>query len=183
MCNACVRPPQRPESPDGRHRTCHPSMHAPVYVAGPQGVPIIYTPGNSAARHTGSWRVFRPIIDLDACTLCGICFAYCPDGAITLDAHGYPERRVRAVNRRRPIALRVFREIDDIGSVGRKGEEPRGKKTQKTLEKARFPVSSRPSCSRLPSGEDRTPIELLCSRFRQGCLDDDVSRLLSGITR
>lgn len=66
------------------------SMHAPVYVAGPRGVPIIYAPGNSAARHTGSWRIFRPIIDLDACTRCGICFALCPDGAIALDASAYP---------------------------------------------------------------------------------------------
>lgn len=66
------------------------SMHAPVHVAGPQGVPIIYTPGNSPARHTGSWRIVRPLIDLDACTRCGICFAYCPDGAITLNAEGYP---------------------------------------------------------------------------------------------
>jgi pyruvate ferredoxin oxidoreductase gamma subunit len=66
------------------------SLHAPEYVAGRPGVPIIYAPGNSPARHTGSWRIFRPIIDLDACTRCGICFAYCPDGAITLDAQSYP---------------------------------------------------------------------------------------------
>ena len=66
------------------------AMHVADYVAGPQGVPIISTPGNSAARRTGSWRIFRPTIDLDACTRCGICFAYCPDGAIALNAEGYP---------------------------------------------------------------------------------------------
>lgn len=66
------------------------SMHAPSFVAGPCGVPIIFSPGNTRSRHTGSWRVFRPIIDLDSCTRCGICFAYCPDGAITLDAEGFP---------------------------------------------------------------------------------------------
>lgn len=66
------------------------SMHIPAYMAGPQGLPIVSSPGNSAARHTGSWRVVRPIIDLDACTRCGICFALCPDGAIALDANAYP---------------------------------------------------------------------------------------------
>jgi len=65
-------------------------MVAPTYVTGPEGVPIIHSPGNSPLRHTGSWRVFRPVIDLDACTRCGICFALCPDGAITLDAHAFP---------------------------------------------------------------------------------------------
>jgi pyruvate ferredoxin oxidoreductase gamma subunit len=62
----------------------------PTYIAGPEGVPIIYASGNSAARHTGSWRVFRPVIDLSACTHCGICFALCPDGAITLDESARP---------------------------------------------------------------------------------------------
>jgi pyruvate ferredoxin oxidoreductase gamma subunit len=66
------------------------SMVTPAYVAGPEGVPVLHAPGNSPLRHTGSWRVFRPAIDLDACTRCGICFALCPDGAITLDANAYP---------------------------------------------------------------------------------------------
>jgi pyruvate ferredoxin oxidoreductase gamma subunit len=66
------------------------TMHSPVYVTGPEGIPLLYAGGNSARRRTGSWRVFRPVIDLDACTRCGICFALCPDGAITLDAKSYP---------------------------------------------------------------------------------------------
>jgi pyruvate ferredoxin oxidoreductase gamma subunit len=65
-------------------------MHAPTYTAGPEGVPALYAPGNSPERHTGSWRLVRPVIDLGACTRCGICFALCPDGAITLDARAYP---------------------------------------------------------------------------------------------
>jgi pyruvate ferredoxin oxidoreductase gamma subunit len=65
-------------------------LHVPAHVAGPQGVPIIYAPGNSPARHTGSWRIFRPAIDLAACTRCMICLIHCPDGAITLNAQGYP---------------------------------------------------------------------------------------------
>lgn len=65
-------------------------MHRPAYAPGVEGVSVVQAPGNSAKRHTGSWRLFRPVIDLNACTRCGICFALCPDGAISLDANGYP---------------------------------------------------------------------------------------------
>lgn len=67
------------------------AMHCPAALQNSsEGVPVIYATGNSPARHTGSWRVFRPVIDLETCTRCGICFALCPDGAISLDAQGYP---------------------------------------------------------------------------------------------
>lgn len=66
------------------------TIRTPTHVASAQGVPVIYAPGNSAARHTGSWRIFRPVIDRDACTRCGICLVRCPDAAITLDAQSYP---------------------------------------------------------------------------------------------
>jgi pyruvate ferredoxin oxidoreductase gamma subunit len=66
------------------------SMVTPAYLGGPEGVPAICVPANSSLRHKGSWRVFRPVIDLASCTRCGICFALCPDGAITLDASAYP---------------------------------------------------------------------------------------------
>jgi len=65
-------------------------LHTPAYVAGPQGAPVICAPGNSRLRHTGAWRVFRPVIDREACTRCGICFALCSDGAIALDASAHP---------------------------------------------------------------------------------------------
>jgi pyruvate ferredoxin oxidoreductase gamma subunit len=66
------------------------SMVAPTFIVGPEGLPLIHAPGSSLRRHTGSWRVFRPVIDFDACTRCGICFALCPDGAITLDGKAFP---------------------------------------------------------------------------------------------
>jgi pyruvate ferredoxin oxidoreductase gamma subunit len=66
------------------------AVHTPAFLDGLEGVPVIYAPGNSPLRHTGSWRVFRPDIDRNACTRCGLCFSLCPDSAITLDADGFP---------------------------------------------------------------------------------------------
>lgn len=54
------------------------------------GTPSIYAEENAVLRKTGSWRVTKPVIDLEACTRCAICFVYCPDGAIVLDEESYP---------------------------------------------------------------------------------------------
>jgi pyruvate ferredoxin oxidoreductase delta subunit len=35
-----------------------------------------------AAGKTGTWRVFRPVVDKEKCNECGLCQAYCPDAAI-----------------------------------------------------------------------------------------------------
>jgi pyruvate ferredoxin oxidoreductase delta subunit len=47
-------------------------------------------PGPGDGGKTGSWRVFRPVIDLDRCIpaknkkmACFLCWMYCPDGVIT----------------------------------------------------------------------------------------------------
>jgi pyruvate ferredoxin oxidoreductase gamma subunit len=66
------------------------ALYTPAYGPVGQGAPVIHAAGNSPARHTGSWRIFRPVIDRDACTRCGICFALWPDAAIGLDAAAYP---------------------------------------------------------------------------------------------
>ncbi len=39
---------------------------------------------------TGLWRVMRPVINLDACTRCFICWKYCPDVAIEITEEGFP---------------------------------------------------------------------------------------------
>ncbi len=55
-----------------------------------QTSPSVFHVGNATARHTGSWRFERPVINNDACTRCGLCFVRCPDGAISLDDEGFP---------------------------------------------------------------------------------------------
>lgn len=66
------------------------ALHVPTPLGVPRGVPLIFAVGNTAPRHTGSWRTFRPVIDRSRCTRCGICFIHCPDGALRADAEGYP---------------------------------------------------------------------------------------------
>ena len=55
-----------------------------------RGTPSVLSAGNAEQRHTGAWRVERPVIDRDACTRCGLCFVLCPDGAISLDRRRLP---------------------------------------------------------------------------------------------
>ena len=52
--------------------------------------PSITAGATSLQRNTSGWRVYRPVIDLERCTRCSICFALCPEGAIVLDASGAP---------------------------------------------------------------------------------------------
>jgi pyruvate ferredoxin oxidoreductase gamma subunit len=52
--------------------------------------PVVHGEATSLEVRTGLWRVFRPVIDLDHCTKCGICMAYCPDGVIGADRDGWP---------------------------------------------------------------------------------------------
>jgi len=37
---------------------------------------------------TGSWRTLRPIVDLDKCIKCGICWKFCPDVSIEVKEEG-----------------------------------------------------------------------------------------------
>jgi len=43
---------------------------------------LITDAGNTQDYETGSWRSHRPVIDMDRCSHCMICWVYCPDSAI-----------------------------------------------------------------------------------------------------
>jgi pyruvate ferredoxin oxidoreductase delta subunit len=45
----------------------------------------ISRPTEGAAGKTGTWRVFRPVVDREKCNECGLCATYCPDGVIDKD--------------------------------------------------------------------------------------------------
>ena len=52
--------------------------------------PTIRHRGSAALRDTGNWRMERPEIHLDKCKRCFLCYLYCPDAAINLDAENFP---------------------------------------------------------------------------------------------
>lgn len=60
--------------------------HLPARIA----APAVSAAGTSALRTTAGWRVWRPVIDLERCTRCFLCFVLCPEGAIRLDADDRP---------------------------------------------------------------------------------------------
>ena len=43
---------------------------------------LILEAGNGEEYETGTWRATRPIIDMEQCNNCLICWVYCPDAAI-----------------------------------------------------------------------------------------------------
>ncbi|MDX8549224.1 4Fe-4S binding protein [Methanospirillum sp. J.3.6.1-F.2.7.3] len=45
----------------------------------------ISKPREGACGNTGTWRVFRPVVDKGICNSCGMCAMYCPDGVINDD--------------------------------------------------------------------------------------------------
>ena len=47
-----------------------------------RGVPHIREPGNAVRMMTGSWRVFKPVWNMDRCTKCKQCWVFCPETAI-----------------------------------------------------------------------------------------------------
>ena len=48
----------------------------------------VLEPGNSARRLTGGWRVYKPVVDEGRCIGCLLCWAYCPDSAVTVVDRG-----------------------------------------------------------------------------------------------
>jgi len=52
---------------------------------------IVTEPGSASQYQTGNWRTEKPIIDLEQCNKCGLCYIFCPDAAIKQDSEGYFE--------------------------------------------------------------------------------------------
>jgi len=61
-----------------------------IYSGPLLGTANIMKGGTTEMRHTGNWRLFKPVIDQEKCKKCNICFVRCPDSCITLDDKGYP---------------------------------------------------------------------------------------------
>lgn len=57
-------------------------------VVSEAGTEDVTMTGNSATRHTGNWRTYRPVIDYGKCTDCMICYAYCPESAMSVGKDG-----------------------------------------------------------------------------------------------
>ena len=52
--------------------------------------PTIRHRGSAALRATGNWRTERPVLELAKCKRCFLCYLYCPEAAIRLDAENFP---------------------------------------------------------------------------------------------
>ena len=57
-------------------------------IVSAQGTEVVTQEGNSPVRHTGNWRTYRPVIDYAKCTDCMICYAYCPESAMSVGKDG-----------------------------------------------------------------------------------------------
>jgi pyruvate ferredoxin oxidoreductase gamma subunit len=67
------------------------SLQAVPYLGKSQFIgPTIRHRGSAALRQTGNWRVERPAIDLAQCKRCFLCYLYCPEAAMRLDAENFP---------------------------------------------------------------------------------------------
>jgi 2-oxoisovalerate ferredoxin oxidoreductase delta subunit len=53
--------------------------------------PATMTSESSRAIKTGSWRAFRPLLDIEKCNKCYICWKFCPDASISIREDGYIE--------------------------------------------------------------------------------------------
>lgn len=68
-----------------------PAVESLPYLTSPRftGATIRHR-ASAALRDTGSWRTERPEIDLAQCKRCFLCYLYCPEAAMRLDAENFP---------------------------------------------------------------------------------------------
>src|SRR5512134_953652 len=65
-------------------------LQVPTYEPPTRGTARISAVANSVLRETGGWRTFRPVLVPDKCNGCWLCFAYCPDGVISMTKDDRP---------------------------------------------------------------------------------------------
>ncbi|MEY4704222.1 MAG: 2-ketoisovalerate ferredoxin reductase, fused gamma and delta subunit [Nitrospirota bacterium] len=65
-------------------------LRAPIYEPPTRGTARITAGPNSMIRSMAGWRTFRPVLRPDLCNGCWLCFANCPEGAITIKPDGKP---------------------------------------------------------------------------------------------
>ncbi|MBH0202361.1 MAG: 4Fe-4S binding protein [Nitrospira sp.] len=76
--------------PITRRAAASETLRTPVYEPPTRGTAGITVGANSAIRSVGGWRTFRPVLRPDLCNGCWLCFANCPEGAITIKPDGRP---------------------------------------------------------------------------------------------
>jgi pyruvate ferredoxin oxidoreductase gamma subunit len=76
--------------PRVRRATIPGPLRTPVYEPPTRGTAGITVGPNSAIRSVGGWRTYRPVLRPDLCNGCWLCFANCPEGAITIKPDGRP---------------------------------------------------------------------------------------------
>ncbi len=65
-------------------------LRVPAYEPPTRGTARITAGPNSAIRSVSGWRTYRPVLRPDLCNGCWLCFANCPEGAITIKPDGKP---------------------------------------------------------------------------------------------
>jgi pyruvate ferredoxin oxidoreductase gamma subunit len=65
-------------------------LQVPTYEPPTRGTARISAAANSILRETSGWRTFRPVLVPDKCNGCWLCFAYCPDGVISMTKDDRP---------------------------------------------------------------------------------------------
>jgi pyruvate ferredoxin oxidoreductase gamma subunit len=65
-------------------------LRSPTYDPPTRGTARITAGPNSTIRSMSGWRTFRPVLRPDLCNGCWLCFANCPEGAITIKPDGKP---------------------------------------------------------------------------------------------
>lgn len=65
-------------------------LQVPTYEPPTRGTARISAAANSILHETSGWRTFRPVLVPDKCNGCWLCFAYCPDGVISMTEDDRP---------------------------------------------------------------------------------------------